>query len=458
MKSKYPISLHCLALLSLTTSLCAQWPPAPVVDTGQVLCFDDLEPIRAPQPGRKYFGQDAQYQGVQASYADNKDGTITDNRTGLMWSQACAAQKVTLAQATDTASQMTLGGHSDWRVPTIKELYSLIDFRGVTGIAGRSMNSVPDTAIPYINTDYFEFRYGDVENDERFIDGQWLTQTLNVSPVMHGQNGLFGVNFADGRIKCYPNGVDRRGIEKTFYVRYVRGRSNYGHNDYQDNGDGTITDKSTGLTWMQIDSKEGMNWEDALKYAERSTYAGFDDWRLPNAKELQSIVDYTRSPDATSSPAIDPIFQTSIIENEAGEADSPYFWTSTTHVDGPNASQAVYVCFGRAIGQMHNRIMDVHGAGAQRSDPKEGEAQLGHGPQGDAQRVNNYVRLVRGGALLSAPAATNNTANYPERIHLADTSYSPEDMTYSRKRQSSGHPPREGHPPHKHPDGPPPRR
>jgi hypothetical protein len=42
--------------------------------------------------------------------------------------------------------------------------------------------------------------------------------------------------------------------------------------------------------------------------------------------------------------------------------------------------------------------MDVHGAGAQRSDPKTGDASdypQGHGPQGDVIRINNYVRCVR---------------------------------------------------------------
>ncbi len=44
-------------------------------------------------------------------------------------------------------------------------------------------------------------------------------------------------------------------------------------------------------------------------------------------------------------------------------------------------------------------IIDVHGAGCQRSDPKSGDEaeypSAGHGPQGDVQRVFNYVRVVR---------------------------------------------------------------
>jgi hypothetical protein len=42
--------------------------------------------------------------------------------------------------------------------------------------------------------------------------------------------------------------------------------------------------------------------------------------------------------------------------------------------------------------------MDVHGAGAQRSDPKKGDPAdfaTGHGPQGDAIRIDNFVRLVQ---------------------------------------------------------------
>ena len=59
---------------------------------------------------------------------------------------------------------------------------------------------------------------------------------------------------------------------------------------------------------------------------------------------------------------------------------------------------AVYVSFGRALGYMNGTWLDVHGAGAQRSDPKSGdpvEYPHGHGPQGDAIRIYNYVLCVR---------------------------------------------------------------
>jgi hypothetical protein len=234
---------------------------------------------------------------------------------------------------------------------------------------------------------------------------------------MDGNATMFGVNFADGRIKGYPVGPTRGRREKTYYVLYVRGNPRYGRNDFHDNGDGTVTDRATGLTWMQVDSghlKAGrkgdgrLNWAEALKWAESLTFAGHSDWRLPNAKELQSIVDYTRSPDTTKSAAIAPVFKVTAIKNEGGKPDAPCYWTSTTHASARGGATAAYVAFGRSLGWMRARrsgryrLMDVHGAGSQRSDPKAGdpsEFPRGRGPQGDVIRIYNFARCVRGGGV-----------------------------------------------------------
>ena len=152
---------------------------------------------------------------------------------------------------------------------------------------------------------------------------------------------------------------------------------------------------------MQDDSGVGMTWEEALKYAENFEFAGYSDWRLPDAKELQSLIDYTRAPETTNSAAIDPLFNCTQITNENGDADYSYYWSSTTHASWnenfPGRS-AVYLSFGRAMGYINNQWIDIHGAGAQRSDPKTGDPDdypIGFGPQGDAIRIYNYVRLVR---------------------------------------------------------------
>lgn len=402
----------------------------PIVDTGQDRCYNAQKQIDAPEPHQRFYGQDAQMQGRSAQYRDHQNGTVSDLVTGLMWSKGVDLKKVSLKEAEAIASTLRLGGYEDWRVPTVKELYSLIDFRGVTGFDPRGRSAVPRNAVPYLNTDYFDFAYGQTDQQERFIDAQWLSATRYVSTTMGGSATLFGVNFADGRIKGY--GYSRPGgrREKKFYVRFVRGNPEYGQNQFQDNGDGTVTDRATGLTWMKSDSVKGMTWERALAYARDIRVGGHADWRLPNAKELQSIVDYSRSPDTTDSPALDPVFQATVIRNEAGGKDWGYYWTSTTHLDGPGAYQAVVLCFGRGIGMMFGRILDVHGAGCQRSDPKTGNASIGHGPQGDARRVLNLVRCVRGGDSTLTTEPSQRDA-YPLTVRTVQGERRPQNLSSS---------------------------
>jgi len=381
------------------------------VDTGQNSCFNNIKEIACPQSGEPFYGQDAQNNGNTPSYTDNSDNTITDLITGLMWQKTI--KQVSWADAASDALQDRTGGYADWRVPSIKELYSLINFNGFTGTAAPETITAPIDAMPYVDTKYFDFEYPTMG---RYIDAQYITNTSYVSTVMGNTEGFFGVNFADGRIKCYPKSGNLS--RSNFYARYVRGNTHYGVNDFLDNGDGTITDLATGLMWMQVDSgtfhvgNDGngkLNWEQALAWAENLEYASYSDWRLPNAKELQSIVDYTRSPDTTSSAAINPMFSTTSIIDEGDKTNYPFYWTSTTHLDGRNpGTAAVYIAFGEALGFMQTplnsgiyQLLDVHGAGAQRSDPKIGDPSdypHGFGPQGDVRRIYNYVRCVRDAA------------------------------------------------------------
>lgn len=373
----------------------------PVVDTGQQYCYNEFRAIEHPEEGDRFFGQDGQYEIHPPNYRANGDGTVSDLVTGLMWTQD-PGDKITYSQAVAGASKCRVGGHRDWRLPGIKELYSLILFSGTDPIV---MNDSAEGQAPFIDRSVFTgFRYGDPARGERIIDSQFASSTHYVGTTMWGSRTLFGVNFADGRIKGYP--VESPRGEKTFFVLYVRGNPAYGRNRFRDNGDGTVSDEATGLTWSKTDSGKGMDWPSALEFAADFKLAGHDDWRLPSAKELQSIVDYTRSPDTTGSAAIDPVFDATALTNEAGKKDFGFYWSGTTHCNLHMASQAAYVAFGRAGGFMKSRfsaepeLLDVHGAGAQRSDPKVGDPTqypFGRGPQGDVVRIENLVRCVRGG-------------------------------------------------------------
>lgn len=390
-----------------------------IVDTNQKSCFSDSTMINCPSKDSDFFGQDAQYEGNAPSYTISNDKlTVTDNVTGLMWVKSPdwtndgkinIDDKMTQTDAAGyvaTVNDQSFAGYNDWRLPSIKELYSLIDF------TGEDISDITDLGAdlkPYINSDVFDYAMGDTDAGERDIDSQWATSSIYTATVMNNQQCMFGVNFADGRIKCYP-------VNKDFYVLYVRKVDNYGENDFKDNGDDTISDLATGLMWAKNDSQAALNWEEALNFvAEKNEakFLGYSDWRLPNIKELQSIVDYENSPDHNDKAAIDSAFNISKITNEAGESDYPYFWSSTTHKSyGGDGHGGAYITFGRALGYMNGEWMDVHGAGAQRSEDKAGSPDNypeGHGPQGDAVRIYNYVRLVRNGATFTEDTESVST-------------------------------------------------
>jgi hypothetical protein len=92
-----------------------------------------------------------------------------------------------------------------------------------------------------------------------------------------------------------------------------------------------VYDVCTGLIWQKntadvngdsvITPADKLPWCDALIYCEDLVFAGYDDWRLPNVRELESIVHYGRF-----DPAMAPVFRT----------ESMPYWTSTTFVDDPD--------------------------------------------------------------------------------------------------------------------------
>ena len=98
---------------------------------------------------------------------------------------------------------------------------------------------------------------------------------------------------------------------------------------YLDNGDGTVTDTCTGLMWQKdrtdtdndgiADDTDRLPWCDALAYCENLELGGRDDWRLPNVRELHSIVDYGRP---FHLGRIDPVFR--VIEQIQSD-----YWSST---------------------------------------------------------------------------------------------------------------------------------
>jgi len=356
----------------------------PIVGTSQTGIWDATGNSITPVFGATFYGQDAQFTHTTPVYTLSSDGkTVKDEVTGLTWQKSYDSGTyywASIQTVVDNLNKQNYGGYSDWRVPTIKELYSLWD---------------ASVGWPYINTAYFDIIYTNEQELSHAIF--WSSDkytgvmgNISANGETPGAELAFGVNFGTGHIKSYSISVGPK-----HQVRCVRGNLSYGVNLFQNNNDGTISDLATGLMWQQNDNGSGMDWEHALAYAQtqnNTNYLGHNDWRLPNAKELQSLVDYTRSPYATKSanvgPAINALFSCTSILNDGGKADYPYYWTSTSAMSMANGSypSAWYVAFGQAEdGNGEN----LHGAGAVRFDRKT----VGTG-EGE-ERVLNYVRLVR---------------------------------------------------------------
>ena len=129
----------------------------PVVGTSQTKCWDSAGNIITPALGEAFYGQDSQFEHITPVYTKSSDGlTVKDEVTGLTWQKTY--EKPTFGgmyywaetqTEVDNLNNQNYGGYNDWRVPTIKELYSLWNV---------------SVGWPYIDTEYFDIKYTDEQD------------------------------------------------------------------------------------------------------------------------------------------------------------------------------------------------------------------------------------------------------------------------------------------------------
>jgi len=114
------------------------------------------------------------------SYTDNKDGTVTDNLTGLMWQQTVPTGAYTWSQAVAYCPTLNLAGHSDWRLPSRIELVSIVDFGELVSIVDFEVTSGATISATYFPS----------------TEANWFWSS---SPLAGSPSGAWVVYFGDGR-------------------------------------------------------------------------------------------------------------------------------------------------------------------------------------------------------------------------------------------------------------------
>ncbi|MCB1157131.1 MAG: DUF1566 domain-containing protein [Leptospiraceae bacterium] len=374
-----------------------------VSDASQSKCYDEkgTEMTCPTNASSSFYGQDAQYTRLKPSYTVS-NGIVLDNNTGLMWEQEHHDTRVSYADAVSHCTQLRTGNYSDWRIPTIRELFSINNANG-------DQNT---TNAFYLDSAYFNFNYPTSVELTGTHTTKMMGQTWSSTARPDDSTINYFYNFLDGHIKSNFNNSSN----STLFYRCVRGdKTVFATNNYKDNGDGTVTDNNTGLIWQQSNGEQStgdyqFTWQEALSYCENLSLAGKTDWRLPDIKELQSIV-YYDNPDYNTTkmvldtkyfkftlPAGKDLNTNPTTSPPNGNSVAPFFWSSTTHGDAK--SFASYMCFGpcwaveKFVG---TGTYDAHGPGAQRSDPKSVPTTwpTSIGDQKDVVQVNNFVRCVR---------------------------------------------------------------
>ena len=279
---------------------------------------------------------------------DNTLLCITDTLTGLTWARFPSSLNANdWAQAVVSIPVTYFGcGLPDWRIPNINELQNLINA------------NYPDNA-GWLENQGFGFP---LISDLPF----WTSTSVSDNPTV----SAWVVDLVDGSV--FPDNKGQR-----YFLWPVRGTSNpsppsdippgqiaetgqitiYATYDdgyfaitptlnvgvpwptirFTESG-GCVTDNLTGLMWTKDASFGGLGtWANALISTEDVTVCGFVDWRLPNSKELFSLVDRSRSGPAL--PAGHPF------TNVQSAVDGVY-WSSTSYAFDPKEAWTIDMLLG----------------------------------------------------------------------------------------------------------------
>jgi hypothetical protein len=331
------------------------WTEAPCAETGQD--GDTQAGLAWPSP----------------RFSQNADTTITDNLTGLVWVPDGNIM-VSRDEGWDTHGTTNDGavswhhalnyvkklnaenylGHDDWRLPNVNELESLVNA------------DVPDPAVWLNNSGFVNVHSGAYWssttadraryaawfvgiNSGRVLSSDKGDEYLLVWPVRAGQGDNPASIWKTGQVECYTSQGYDTPCAGTGQDGDTQAGVAWPSPRFSDNGNDTVTDNLTGLMWTKSADSPGpsvclpanlSNWHVALDYVaclNSNNYLGHNDWRLPNRKEIRSLIDYSRNTSAL--PLLRPF--TGV---RSGFWD--FYWSSTTNSRQISEAWIIYLTNG----------------------------------------------------------------------------------------------------------------
>ena len=252
---------------------------------GLLLCFNFLNAhaqefsksmLKLPDTGQlsdftTTFGEDVDFSINPPGFEFVSDSILRDTITGLYW-QAIDGGEMTFEQAIQYCQNLRLGAFSNWRLPNAQEAFSILN---------------QGTLNPALATQFFTKTSAEY----------WWTSTVQV-----GDSNKVWVSNAGGGIGNHPKTETiSAGGTKKFHVRAVRNNNppEVLKQHFEILPNAQILDWATQLIWLPYNNLT-LTWEEALLYAKHLSDSLHESWRLPNIKELQSIVNYQ-----LSNPALD---------------------------------------------------------------------------------------------------------------------------------------------------------
>jgi hypothetical protein len=339
--------------------------------TGQTTCFD----AKGRMISCAGTGQDGDTQaGVEwpaHRFIDNGNGTVTDNLTGLIWSKMANAPGPAGCRPQPSGSDIMLwqealdlirclntgnfAGSRDWRLPNLNELESMVNAEALdssaylaaggfidvqasqywTSASDASDDTIQSTAQAWdVDLVLGGFPFSTLKNQPDRPDLMkrvWPVRGASAQLWQTGQAGCF--DLAGNGCSCAGTGEDGEHLSGAAWPAQR----------FKPNAGSTYAlDKLTGLVWATATQTPGpaacadagliVTWQQALDHVKclnQNAWLGVTDWRLPNRKELRSLVDYSKGAPALPSG------------NPFDDASGYTYWSSTTDPNLATSAWAV---------------------------------------------------------------------------------------------------------------------